>query len=159
MNTIILPYTTEPFTACPAFPEKSSITRPIVLTYLEYDGKTLPFKFGSIIDSGADTCVFPALFGEKIGIPVRDGKPLDTKGIGSDTAYYHMIKVCVELNCEIFRFECWAGFMYSLDTVGKGLLGRHGFFELFRSVSFNKEHVELIPVKAPVNQPMESLPL
>lgn len=85
MNAIILPYTTELFTACPAFPEKSSITRPIVLTYLEYDGKTLPFKFGSIIDSGADTCVFPALFGEKIGIPVRDGKPLDTKGIGSDT--------------------------------------------------------------------------
>ena len=43
------------------------------------------------------------------------------------------------------------GFMYSLDPIGLGLLGRHGFFELFESVTFkhNANVVELVPVVPP----------
>ena len=92
--------------------------------------------------------MFPAQFGEKIGISIRQGKLQSATGItGSDLAYFHAVVVYVELNGKGYKFDCYAGFMYSLDPVGFGLLGRHGFFELFESVTFkhNTNAVELIP--------------
>lgn len=152
---LILPYTTEPYEPSPAFPEQTFITRPLVLTALEYKGKGTEFAFHSVIDSGADTCMFPAQFGEAVGIPVRDGKQQATSGIGSDVAFYHSVKVYVEIQGQIWNFDCWAGFMYSLDRLGKGLLGRHGFFQLFESVDFKSDQLVLLPrVKA--DQKVES---
>ena len=92
--------------------------------------------------------MFPAEFGERIGIPIREGKVQATSGIGEDTAYFHRVKVFVEIAGKTYYFNCYAGFMYSLDQIGLGLLGRHGFFELFESVSFrhNANVVELIPL-------------
>lgn len=55
---------------------------PIVSTVLENKGKRLDFSFDSIIDSGADYCVFPSQFGELIGLDVELGKRLPTHGVG-----------------------------------------------------------------------------
>lgn len=119
-------------------------------TLLQYQGKSLEFVFPSVIDSGADYCMFPAQFGEKIGIPIRNGNVQATAGIGDDTAYFHSLSVHVGIEGKVYYFDCYAGFMYSLDRIGVGLLGRHGFFELFESVTFrhNVGVVELVP-KAP----------
>lgn len=144
---LILPYTTEPYIATPAFPEQHAITRPLVKTRIGYGNTVLPFDFPCIIDSGADHCVFPAQIGEKVGIPVRSGKMQSTQGIGADTAYFHDVKVHIEIEHQIWSFSCWAGFMYSLDQLGKGLLGRHGFFKLFEAVTFKDAHLELVPKK------------
>jgi len=91
--------------------------------------------------------MFPAQFGEKVGIPIRGGKLQATAGIGDDIAYFHSVKVYVEIEGKPYYFDCYAGFMYSLDRIGVGLLGRHGFFELFESVNFKHtaKVVELVP--------------
>ena len=153
---IIIPYTTEPFAPTAAFPHKTSITRPVILTGLEYNNKVLQFQFGSIIDSGADHCVFPAQFGEAAGIDVRSGKEQASRGIGSDTAFFHQVNVRVFINNRQYQFPCWAGFMYSLDQIGKGLLGRHGFFELFDVISFKDQHIELSPKSVTPSQPHQA---
>ena len=99
--------------------------------------------------------MFPAQFGEKIGISIRQGKLQPATGItGSDLAYFHAVVVYVEINGKAYKFNCYGGFMYSLDSIGLGLLGRHGFFELFESVTFkpNANVVELVPVAPPDTQ-------
>ena len=99
--------------------------------------------------------MFPAQFGEKIGISIRQGKPQSATGItGSDLAYFHAVVVYVEINGKGYQFSCYGGFMYSLDPIGLGLLGRHGFFELFESVTFkhNANVVELVPIVPPNTQ-------
>ena len=96
--------------------------------------------------------MFPAQFGEKIGIPIRQGNLQSATGItGSDLAYFHAVVVYVEINGKAYKFSCYGGFMYSLDPIGLGLLGRHGFFELFESVTFkhNANVVELVLVVPP----------
>ena len=93
--------------------------------------------------------MFPAQFGEKIGIPIRQGKLQSATGItGSELAYFHAVVVYVEISGKGYKFNCYGGFMYSLDPIGLELLGRHGFFELFESVTFkhNANVVELVPV-------------
>jgi len=49
---------------------------PIVATVLESKTNRLDFSFDSIIDSGADYCVFPSQLGELIGLNVELGKRL-----------------------------------------------------------------------------------
>ena len=99
--------------------------------------------------------MFPAQFGEKIGMPIRQGKLQSATGItGSDLAYFHAVVVYVEINGKGYKFNCYGGVMYSLDPIGLGLLGRHGFFELFASVTskHNAHVVELVPVAPPTAQ-------
>jgi len=120
---IVLPYTIAPCEPTAAFPRQQTVARPLVQTVLEYGGQRLPFFFHSVIDSGADYCVFPAQFGEKIGVPVREGKLQATKGVVGDAeAFFHFIKVFVGFDQKVYHFNCYAGFMYSLDKLGVGLL-------------------------------------
>jgi hypothetical protein len=144
---IVLPYDILPCQPTDAFPHQANVARPQIQTYLEFKGHKLQFRFPCVIDSGADYCMFPAQFGEALGIAIREGKTQATAGIGDDMAYFHAVKVYVEIERNTYYFDCYAGFMYSLDRIGLGLLGRHGFFELFASINF-KQHtgvVELTP--------------
>ena len=145
-------YQSQPCAPTDPFPNQTVVARPAVKTILERNSKRLPFAFLSVIDSGADYCIFPATYGEAIGFDVKSGKSQDTQGVaGGDKAYFHTVMVWVEINGQPYYFTCWAGFMYSLSSLG--LLGRHGFFGLFESVTFKHEAqiVELVP-KTPIAQ-------
>lgn len=149
---LIVPYTPESCTPTPPFPNQTVVWRPAVKTVLEHSNARLPYAFLSVIDSGADYCVFPAVFGEAIGIDVKNGKSHRAQGVaGGDTAYFHNVQVWVEIGGQPYYFSCWAGFMYSLESLG--LLGRQGFFGLFESITFKDEAqmVELVP-KQPIAQ-------
>lgn len=75
-----------------------------------------PSRFFSIIDSGADSCVFPATIGAQMGINVNSGKPEGTVGVvGGGIVYYHPVKVYVDIQGNSYRFDCYAGFLDGLD--------------------------------------------
>jgi len=98
------------------------------------------FYFDSLIDSGADFCVFPANLGEAAGLNVFEGKNAITFGVGGkETLYFHKVKVEVIIKDEPWIFECRAGFSIKLNAKGIGFLGRDGFFDLFQEVSFNQK--------------------
>jgi len=112
---------------------------PRLLTTLEWNNVRSEFFFQSVVDSGADYCVFPARFGEKIGIDIKRGKLATMSGFGGKgQCFYHQVKTLVVINKQIWRFECFAGFSEQMNGLGVGLLGRHGFFELFEEVIFDQ---------------------
>ena len=113
---------------------------PIIDTTLEYNKKRLQGTFDSVVDSGADYCVFPAEYGVSIGVDIEKGKRLPTHGVGGrEILYFHTIRGIVNIEGEFFQFKCFAGFSRKMNQRGVGLLWRKGFFNLFSKVTFNED--------------------
>lgn len=69
---------------------------------------------------------------------------------GGGVTYYHQIKVYMQIQGQTWHFDCYAGFLDGLDQFGFGLLGHHGFFNLFESVTLdNKKKVVELKVEIP----------
>lgn len=129
---------------------------PRLLTALEWNNVRSKFFFQSVVDSGTDYCVFPASFGERVGIDVRSGKPTPMSGFGGKgQCFYHPIKVLAVIDKQIWRFKCFAGFSEQMNELGIGLLGRHGFFELFEEVIFDQRK-KLFRLQLPAKNPATS---
>lgn len=94
-----------------------------------------------LIDSGAEFCYFHGEIGEKLGLNVRKGKVIKSRGITAHEfiAYLHKIKIKIGGR----DHEIEVGFSYELGTPF-GILGREGFFNLFK-ICFHhlKKEIEL----------------
>ena len=102
---------------------------PRVMTVLEYNHMRGNFFFPSVVDSGADYCTFPAVFGERLGVNIQSGLRMPTAGLGGgDDLYFHTIDVVVVIEQQAWSFSCFAGFSRSMDSLGIGLLGRAWVF-------------------------------
>ncbi len=145
IQSISFPYIRLPSIPSPAFPNRTFVDCPALITNIEYRGKVFPQNFYSIIDSGADHCAFPSTIGSHVGIDVPSGPSDRTTGVaGTDITYYHQVKIWFQINQDWYHFDCYAGFLRGLDQIGMGLLGRHGFFDLLESITLdNKRTVEL----------------
>lgn len=89
------------------------------------------FPMQCLIDSGADSNLLPAVLGEVAGINILKGEPKIINGIGNSEikAYRHFIKIYLGTT----SFNTVADFSYEQKVA---LLGRDGFFDIFKSVSF-----------------------
>ena len=155
MSVVIqLPYTELAIPPSEAFPQGVKVDYPLIPVFLNYQGKGSSSWFLSIIDSGADNCVFPAIFGRQAGIPIEAGAKMPTIGAtGAGWAYFHDVNISLDVRGSYYNFNCRAGFMPDLDLAGYGLLGRQGFFSLFEKVAFDSKArlVELTAAK--INPP------
>lgn len=80
------------------FPAKVMYS-PRLRTFLSYKGKRQDVSFHSIIDSGADYCVFPAKFGESIGLDLTKGDHFPSYGVGGkDILYFHNIQINIGID-------------------------------------------------------------
>ena len=153
--TVTLPYTRIEIPPRGSFPAKT-VYSPIIKTFLFHQSKETNFSFDSVIDSGADFCVFPADFGEMMGLKVQEGQHLPSFGVGGkDTLFFHKIKVGIIVREEIWEFECHAGFSKKMNKKGVGLLGRDGFFDLFNEISFN-QNTKMFRLKGEGPRPRKS---
>ena len=131
---------------------------PRLLTTLEWNNSRSKFFFQSVVDSGADYCIFPSNFGARLGIDIQSGKPAQMSGFGGGgRCFYHQVNVLVTIDSQIWRFKCFAGFSEQMNDLGIGLLGRHGFFELFEEVIFDQRNkffkLKLLPKIPAVSNP------
>ena len=116
---------------------------PFLQTFLSCKDNHLGFLFPSVVDSGADRCIFPLNFGERIGLDIKKGERRLSRGLGGgDVIYFHKVTVRVLILEGSWQFDCEAGFSASLNDMGVGFLGRKGFFELFEEVAFNEDRRE-----------------
>jgi hypothetical protein len=139
-----LPYSVLPAAPNSAFPDRSSISRPLVGLLLEKNGRQAVVF--ALIDSGADSCVFPASVADSLGIAIPNDRAAAFSGSKNEVqiAYYEQIQATIldmdspgsETNQETITFPLDAGFCDTLEHVGMGLLGQEGFFSLF-SVHFH----------------------
>ena len=138
LSYITVPYQKIQILVQGGIPAKT-IHAPVLKTTLYFKNHERLFLIDSLVDSGADFCVFPANIGKAIGLDVYEGENVTTYGIGGkETLYFHKVKVEVMIKDEPWIFECRAGFSTKLNTKGIGFLGRDGFFDLFGEVIFNQ---------------------
>ncbi len=139
-NVLYIPYTPLQIPQCEAFPNGELRDYPLVKVSLYYNNNKPDFDFYAVIDSGADHCSFPSAYGSRAGIPINTGKKAINAGsTGSGESYYHNVHVGVWVQGKPYGFDCYAAFMSGLDGLGIGLLGRCGFFDLFKKVAFSTD--------------------
>jgi hypothetical protein len=131
-----IPYSILPVKPDPAFPQRNSITRPIVALHLAH-GENQIVTF-ALVDSGADHCIFPASIAEALGISIPDDNASIFSGSseGAQIAYFEQVQATIlpmdapdiDPNQPPVTFPLFAGFCETLEHIGMGLLGQDGFF-------------------------------
>ena len=116
------------------------VERPKIPIYISV-GRKRSHLFHALINSGADKNLLPAEIGELVGININSGKRDYVYGIGNSkiTIYEHI----VSLHIARLSFKVPIDFSYEHKLP---LLGRQGFFDLFKKVSFN-EHKRQVEIK------------
>jgi len=138
LSTITLQYTK---LVIPASQQNSKriIHCPLLNTKLFHGQTETMFDFPSVVDSGADFCVFPEKYGSIIGLKIKNVRPTVTHGVGGEEElYFHKIRVGVNIRNQMWKFSANVGFSYKMNKKGAGLLGRQGFFNQFTEVAFNQ---------------------
>jgi hypothetical protein len=83
----------------------------------------------SLVDSGADLCLFHSDIGKLIGIDVESGSELAFQGVSGVRASAYLQRVSLTVR-GMSSISLDVGFTDSM-AVGTGLLGQQGFFEQF----------------------------
>lgn len=112
--------------------KEMTMFRPVVPIFLLNSHIMAKRKIYCLIDSGSDRNLFPAQWGEMVGIKINKGKLKKIGGIGNAEpidAYTH--KVSLMIGTHMFQTE--ADFSY---TQAVPLVGREGFFDHFAEVRF-----------------------
>ena len=124
------------------FPENKLTFRPVITIALQYqDSKQ---KFSVLVDSGADTCLFPRDVAEVLNIDIKSGPRAFFTGIGGGQIpfYFH------EVDIFIGEYQAKAKVGFSTSTIGTtGLLGQQGFFDNFL-ISFDYKN-KFLEIKKP----------
>jgi|SRR5882724_10652983 len=110
-------------------PSRKWVSRPYLLVTLIHGTNKRPVL--SLVDSGADYCLFHSSLANELGIDLKSGWTKDFGGIAagqSVQAYMHTIQIEVHGFGE--RIEIEAGFADS-DAIG-GLLGGVGFLDNYK---------------------------
>lgn len=116
--------------------ESKFVELPIIDIVFPFVGRYL-----CLVDSGAEFCYFDGRIGEVLGLNVKAGKEIKSRGVTGDefTSYFHKVKVKIGGR----DYEIEAGFSYELGTPF-GILGREGFFSLFKVCFIHtKKEIEL----------------
>lgn len=118
-----------------------TVKRPVILMEFGYEGQFV--SCDGVIDSGSDICIFPADFGEQIGVDIRSGEPGfagNVRGEFAEGIFLHRITLKIGER----HYPTIAGFSYAQNRLNYGLLGQQGFFNLFKvQFDFVKNEIEL----------------
>lgn len=114
------------------------VYKPIVFIKLSANHKLFPWPIKCIIDSGSDFNLLPAKIGEDLGLKIKSGEKILHIGIANVgiTAYKHPVK----LYLDGYSFNTDIHFSYDHRIP---LLGRHGFFNYFKKITFNENALQL----------------
>lgn len=120
------------------------VFRPIIRVAIKNPKDTGKYlECHAIIDSGADMNLFSSDIAEAIGLELESGKKGTVSGItaGESQATYTLPVI---LSVGGWEYRVDMSFMKTLSRNGYGLLGQKGFFDLFRSVTFDYSKQEVI---------------
>lgn len=131
-----------PVSPSDAFPRRASASRPVIpVILINKQDQQKKIGYLSIIDSGADLCVFNADIGKVIGLDIHAGKSEILNGIPPHpiTAYFHDILISLGG----YEPDCYAGFSDELSHLSYGILGQTGFFDRYKiTFDYKSERIE-----------------
>ena len=114
------------------------LPKPIIDVGVNYKGGS-PIIIKTLIDSGADHNLLPALIGEILKISVKKGRKQVITGIGGiqiESFFHEGVGIFVEGH----KIKTNAYFSYKQQIP---LLGQNGFFDKCNKVSFNRKEEEI----------------
>lgn len=122
----------------PATGRRVHICRPFIPVKVSLGGKDSP-PILSPVDSGSDYNLFPAALGVLVGLDIKNGTEKRISGIGGFQMRVYTWEVELNLLSEslgnLVTFNTKVDFSYEQQIP---LLGRDGFFNLFRSIEFRE---------------------
>lgn len=110
------------------------IYRPMISIRISKEHGPISLPFDALIDSGSDRNLFPLRFATSIGIQFRKIRPKQIIGIGKVVIDAYTAKINIWLG--IKKYETEADFSPQQEIP---LLGREGFFNLFKSIKFDEK--------------------
>ncbi len=117
------------------------ILRPVIPIELVHKDKVI--KYEVLVDSGADICIFDAQIGEVLNLDVESGEKQEVSGITGSPEYYYLHTIIMRVGGHAHSLR--AGFLPRIARLGYGVVGQHGFFDLFVvKFDFKKEEIELM---------------
>lgn len=109
------------------------IYRPIVSIRISKRHGQISLPFDALIDSGSDRNLFPLRLATSVGIQFKKVRSKKIMGIGKVLIDAYPAKINIWLGTK--KYETEADFSPQQQTP---LLGREGFFNLFKSVKFDE---------------------
>ncbi len=115
-----------------------TIFRPKIPVRMKYKHNFNKWPISCLLDSGADFNLFPAKWGDSVGITVKKGQELTMFGIGGKNiaSYRHNVSLFVNH----YSFDTTACFSFEQDIP---LLGRDDFFKYFTKVIFDQSDLSV----------------
>jgi len=109
---------------------------PILRVRIKYKHTLTSTPVECLVDSGSVINLFPASWGVLLKIPIKSGQLQKIYGIGGVLieSYRHDVHFYI-IDSKI-NFRTYAYFSEKQNTP---LLGRYGFFDMFKNVSFNQD--------------------
>ena len=113
------------------YPGTKALLKPLITVVLRYQDKKQ--KLFTLVDSGADVCLFPKDVADILGIDIKNGAMVFITGIGGGQIpfYFHEVEILLGE----YQVKTKVGFSNSHIGVS-GILGQQGFFDNF-IVSFD----------------------
>lgn len=137
MPTVEFPFLPVAIGPTEPFPNGQIAFRPLALATLRAaTGKTL--RCVVLLDSGADSCVFPTSFASVLGLDILKMKKQLTGGVGTSANQTYYDSLEIDLGSGI-QFKSYVGFIPGLDGQGIGLLGQSGFFSYYNVCFYQRQ--------------------
>ncbi len=104
------------------------VLRPVIPISIIY--KNLFIIFEVLVDSGADSNIFPIELAEILGIDITKGEKNIIAGITgkTQTIYFHYLDL--RIGGKLFK-NIKVGFLENMGQFGYGVVGQKGFFDIF----------------------------
>jgi hypothetical protein len=121
----------------PGASQTRAVYYPWVPVRIRRNGQATP-RLLLLVDSGADFCVLKSEIGAALGIAdIRAGNPCQLRGLGSAVVNSWFHDVEVEFEGRVFPSR----FAFTSEALPiSGMLGRKGFFDQFKTVSFDEKN-------------------
>ncbi len=110
------------------------IYRPMIAIRISKDHGQISRHFDVLVDSGSDRNLFPLQFATGAGINFKKVKPRKIYGIGKGYIEAYSAEINIWLGTKQYKTEA----DFSPQQL-MPLLGRDGFFSLFKSVQFDEK--------------------
>lgn len=114
--------------------EKEFIYLPTIQVRISKDHKIISYPFDALVDSGSDRNLFPLYFATYLGIKFKKNTSKKIFGIGEN--YIEAYTSTINIWLGTLKYETNADFSPQQKDP---LLGRDGFFNLFKSIKFNEK--------------------
>lgn len=103
------------------------VLRPIIPIEVEKNNRSI--RYETLVDSGADNCVFNSEIATYLGIDLKSGEEKSVVGVTGDVEKCYAHEVNIKVGGHPQKVKVY--FLENMSKMGHGIVGQVGFFDKF----------------------------